>query len=227
MAFEAGSLNLFGLDLTRAWAAFSAGWSEALRWRALSWLNPDQSVRLLRPDGTSVWRKGASALPAPAGNDASAVAVLLPDDIVLYRELLLPDLGAAKVGPALAATDSTVRYTIHYLNSGLGLAFGALLSDELPYGLEYDSDDSGLPHSQPQPGVHVWTLDNLPSGARGQFELVVRVTGLANAPVAINKVRITSPVPDALPASNEGQWSMLVRPYRVYLPLVRRAAPVP
>lgn len=92
MAFEAGSLNLFGLDLTRAWAAFSAGWSEALRWRALSWLNPDQSVRLLRPDGTSVWRKGASALPAPAGNDASAVAVLLPDDIVLYRELLLPDL---------------------------------------------------------------------------------------------------------------------------------------
>lgn len=149
------------------------------------------------------------------------------DEATWSTELLLPDLGAAKVGPASATMDSTVRYTIHYLNSGLGLAFGALLSDELPYGLEYVSDDSGLPHSQPQPGVHVWTLDNLPAGARGQFELVVRVTRQVTGSVAINKVRITSPVPDALPASNEGQWSMLVPSYQVYLPLVRRAAPVP
>ncbi|NLF13516.1 MAG: DUF11 domain-containing protein [Anaerolineaceae bacterium] len=172
------------------------------------------------------------ALPVSLDNRVSIDGDLLDanpadDEATWSTELLLPDLGAAKVGPALAATDSTVRYTIHYLNSGLGLAFGALLSDELPYGLEYDSDDSGLPHSQPQPGVHVWTLDNVPAGARGQFELVVRVTRQVIGSVAINKVRITSPVPDALPASNEGQWSMLVPSYRVYLPLVRRAAPVP
>ncbi len=172
------------------------------------------------------------ALPVSLDNRVSIDGDLLDanpgdDEATWSTELLLPDLGAAKVGPASATMDSTVRYMIHYLNSGLGLAFGALLSDELPYGLEYVSDDSGLPHSQPQPGVHVWTLDNLPAGARGQFELVVRVTRQVTGSVVINKVRITSPVPDALPASNEGQWSMLVPSYQVYLPLVRRAAPVP
>lgn len=92
MAFEAGNFNLFGLDLARGWEAFAAGWSEALRWKWFSWLSPHQSVRLLCPDGTTAWRKGASASAAPAGNRASPVAVLLPDDIVLYRELVLPDL---------------------------------------------------------------------------------------------------------------------------------------
>lgn len=92
MAFEAGNFNLFGLDLPRAWESFVAGWSEALQWKCFSWLNPQPSVRLLRPDGTTEWRRGASASPAPAGTKASPLAVLLPDEIVLHRELLLPDL---------------------------------------------------------------------------------------------------------------------------------------
>lgn len=92
MALETGSLNLFGLDLSRAWSAFSAGWADAVHWPPLAWLKPDPAVRLLRPDGTVEWRRGASSAPAPAGSDAAPVAVLLPDDIVLYRELLLPDL---------------------------------------------------------------------------------------------------------------------------------------
>lgn len=92
MAFEAGNFNLFGLDLARAWESFVAGWSEALRWKWFSWLTPQPSVRLLRPDGTTEWRNGASGSSAPAGTKASPLAVLLPDDIVLYRVLVLPDL---------------------------------------------------------------------------------------------------------------------------------------
>lgn len=102
MAFETGKLNLFGLDLSRAWMTFSTGWAEALRWRMFSWLNPDQSVRLLCPDGTVEWRKGASARIASGGSDASPVAVLLPDDIVLFRELILPDLLPDDVAKAAA-----------------------------------------------------------------------------------------------------------------------------
>lgn len=92
MALEARQLTLFGVDLARAWKAFSAGWSDALRWQPLAWLSPDQSIRLLLPDGTTEWRKGASSQPAPVGNDVAPVAILLPDDIVLYRDLVLPDL---------------------------------------------------------------------------------------------------------------------------------------
>lgn len=92
MVFEAGNFNLFGLDLARAWESFAAGWSEALRWKCLSWLSPQPSVRLLRPDGTTEWREGASVNVAPPGPKASPLAVLLPDDIVLHRDLVLPDL---------------------------------------------------------------------------------------------------------------------------------------
>jgi general secretion pathway protein L len=92
MALEAGKFSLFGLDLARAWTVFSAGWSEALSWQPLAWLSPHRPVRLLMPDGTEEWRKGATSEAASAGSDTASVAVLLPDDIVLYRELVLPDL---------------------------------------------------------------------------------------------------------------------------------------
>lgn len=149
------------------------------------------------------------------------------DEATWSTALLLPDLGVAKAGPAAAAPGETVRYTIYYGNSGLGLAFESTLSDELPEGLEYVSDDSGLPHSQPQPGVHTWQLGNLVSGARGQFELLARVTGLAAGPLAVNSVRITSPAPDALPVTNEGQWPMLVASNQIYLPLIARESAGP
>lgn len=92
MAFEIGKLSLFGFDLSRSWESFVQGWSDALRWPALAWLNPQEAVQLSLPDGTVEWRLGLSATRSAAGNAASPRAALLPDDLVLVRELKFPDL---------------------------------------------------------------------------------------------------------------------------------------
>ena len=72
---------------------FFAGWRDALKWPILSWLSPNEPVKLLKPDGSdrvlrlrgSVWRGGK-------GRFAGITAVELPEDMVLTRALALPAL---------------------------------------------------------------------------------------------------------------------------------------
>lgn len=91
MALELGRLELFGLDLSRLWESFVAGWQDALRWPAFAWLTTEPAVLLHRADGSTEWRRGASSQPAAAGREGLQ-AIELPEEIVLYRELILPDL---------------------------------------------------------------------------------------------------------------------------------------
>lgn len=102
MALEVGNFNLFGLDLGRGWREFRQGCADALKWPSLAWLSPQEPVRLLLPDGRAEWRMGASARPAPAGTKDGAQAVLLPDDIVLFRDVVLPNLVDGWLRDALA-----------------------------------------------------------------------------------------------------------------------------
>lgn len=91
MALDRNSFNLFGFDLLRLPDDWRQGWSEALRWRPLARLFPSEPVRLLLPDGTqSTWPRAAE--PARA----SALAVVLPDELVLRRQLKLPPLSHAE-----------------------------------------------------------------------------------------------------------------------------------
>lgn len=102
MALELGRLELFGLDLSRLWESFAAGWKDALRWKLFAWLSPEPSVCLHRPDGSSEWRLGASAQSAAAAGKSAPQAVELPEEMVLFRELVLPDLLPADLRQAAA-----------------------------------------------------------------------------------------------------------------------------
>lgn len=72
---------------------FFAGWRDALKWPILSWLSPNEPVKLLKPDGSDrvlrlrggIWRGGR-------GRFAAVTAVELPEDMVLTRTLVLPAL---------------------------------------------------------------------------------------------------------------------------------------
>lgn len=102
MALEVGNFNLFGLDLGRGWREFRQGCADALNWPGLAWLSPQEPVRLLRPDGSIEWRMGLSARPAPAGAASAAQAILLPDDVVLFRDVVVPNLVDPVLREALA-----------------------------------------------------------------------------------------------------------------------------
>ncbi len=92
MALELRNTSLFGLDLGNLWGGFRSGWSQALRWPIFAWLSPSEPVRVLLPDGSERVVAGTSAKPASRGARPRAVAVVLPDELVLVRELTLPAL---------------------------------------------------------------------------------------------------------------------------------------
>jgi len=102
MAFEARNFNLFGLDLGRGWREFRQGCADSLSWSGFAWLSPLEPVQVMLPDGTTQWRAGASARLVAPGNSGSSRAVLLPDDIILFRDLVLPDLVRSDLEQALA-----------------------------------------------------------------------------------------------------------------------------
>ncbi|MGD9945818.1 MAG: PilN domain-containing protein [Burkholderiaceae bacterium] len=99
MALELRNTSLFGLDLGGLWGRFRSGWAEALRWPVFAWLSPDEPVRVLLPDGSERVVRGTSA--RPASGSARAVAVVLPDDLVLLRELSLPPLPESELQQAI------------------------------------------------------------------------------------------------------------------------------
>lgn len=102
MAFDARNLSLFGLDLGRGWRMVRQGWSDALGWPLFRWFHPVVPVRVQLPDGSTQWRAGASARASSPAKENSIQAVLLPDDLVLFRDLVFPDLVLSDLQQAVA-----------------------------------------------------------------------------------------------------------------------------
>ena len=102
MALEVNNLSLFGLDLRSFGRVWRNGWYEALQWPAFAWLSPSETVRVVLPDGSEVLRQGVSARPARHPGGTRAVAVVVPDDSILVRELVLPRLAIGELQQALA-----------------------------------------------------------------------------------------------------------------------------
>lgn len=101
MAVEDGARDIVGRRFARAWRRFVQGWSDATAWPAFAWLRPDEPVRVVHPDGTSEGRLGATTRRANAER-ARSVAFVLPEDIVLTRDLDLPDIPARELATAIA-----------------------------------------------------------------------------------------------------------------------------
>lgn len=101
MTFDRTSLRLFGVDLSAVPGYLRDGWAEALRWPALRWLTPDETVRVFRADGTESVRSGVSArtIAAPAG--VRFFAIELPEDLLLRRSLVLPRLSETELRQAV------------------------------------------------------------------------------------------------------------------------------
>ena len=140
------------------------------------------------------------------------------------NEIRMPDPAIIVAGPAEADSGDTLTYTVVYSNEGPLSALEVRLVDELPPGVSYLSDDSGLPHSEPDPGTHVWEVGELGTGAYDTFELVVELgTVEATGPILVNTARIEASTPDGEFDNSESQWLTTIRyPYQIYLPIVAK-----
>lgn len=109
--------RLFGLDLAPLGRDILTAWRGMLDWPVFAWLWPQPRLRLWLPDGTQTLSRGPQTTAAPIAQTqkqsdktiANAVpfharfqALVLPEDILLRRRLVMPALAQAELQAALA-----------------------------------------------------------------------------------------------------------------------------
>lgn len=99
-------LRLFGLNLQPLWQDAKASWQAMARWSIVRWLSPTTAVRVVlgQDGGPQLWRGGRQVRVASAAAVAAAryVAVLLPEELLLRRQVHLPKLTVDQAQQALA-----------------------------------------------------------------------------------------------------------------------------
>ncbi len=134
---------------------------------------------------------------------------LLNNTVSVTTGVQVPDLFVRKIGPAAVAFSQTITYTLSWGNDGAVAAPGALLTDTLPAWVSYVADDSGLPLSQPSPGVLVWSVPApVPTGTAESFVLAgyVALDPQMFGPL-VNRLRVGTESPDGNPFNDRAVWS--------------------
>lgn len=85
-----------------------------------------------------------------------------------------PVIALTKSGPAMVTGDQ-ITYTIHYANTGDGVASRTTISDTLPEGTTFASASNGGSDAG-HAGTVTWNLGNLKPGASGDVMVTVHVT---------------------------------------------------
>ncbi len=120
------------------------------------------------PDGTLITNSASivgTEIDPNAANDAASVDITITN---------VADLGVTKTVDNAAPQDgSAIVYTITATNSGPNDATAVSVTDVLPAGITYVSDDSGGAYSG-----GIWTIGSLPAGGTA----VLNITAIANGP---------------------------------------------
>ncbi|MFH1896762.1 MAG: carboxypeptidase regulatory-like domain-containing protein [Candidatus Desantisbacteria bacterium] len=128
-------------------------------------------------------------------NDAVAIDNNLNDNqSTTTTQVVVPvsDLSIHKAGPAEITPNSVIIYYIGYKNKG-NIAVGSVtITDTLPVGVSYRSDNSGLSTSIVG-GQIVWQIGTLTPGAEGRFSVKAFVGEIQGSSTLTNSVEIYSP----------------------------------
>ena len=88
---------------------------------------------------------------------------------------LLADLVVQKEGPPTAVAGTLITYHLTLQNQGQITATHVQLTDTLPLGLGYISDNSGYPLTQPNPQQLNWQIGSVPTTTMIQFQLIATI----------------------------------------------------
>ncbi|MCA0185577.1 MAG: PilN domain-containing protein [Proteobacteria bacterium] len=179
--------SLFGLDLAVAGRYFVEGWREAAQWPVFRWMNPRRPVRVLDATGQASVRLGRSAAAVDFKGPVDAVAVELPEDLVLRRSLVLPQLSDADLEAAVALdargaspfpeADLVWGFSRVASVGGQSLKIESVLSSRALIGRHLDSLAPLLEGCTPE----VWAGGSAPIALRGFGDEAPRKGGLGRA----------------------------------------------
>jgi uncharacterized repeat protein (TIGR01451 family) len=120
-----------------------------------------------------------------------------------------PDLEVHKTGPPLAGQGSHFQYTIMLSNAGPITASGVILTDSLPYGLEFVDEDSGYPFSRPLTGTLRWQIALLAPEELIDFRLTVAAVAGIVGPIT-NTVTATTILSETNIANNSAKVQTVI-----------------
>lgn len=136
---------------------------------------------------------------AGQGHDELIDAYILFGDPALELNVLKADLQISKTvqtAPPNALFPQTVTYTLAYTNAGPSTAYGVVITDVLPVGLENPAVvSSGAVITQRAGTVYVWGVADLPRGTGGVITITATVSPTFRG-VLDNQAEITSLVLD-------------------------------
>ncbi|TAI47214.1 PKD domain-containing protein [Flagellimonas allohymeniacidonis] len=128
--------------------------------------------------------------------------ILLENDQDIAGTTPLPaaDLSLTKtVDNEFPDVSDNVIFTITVTNDGLSDATGVVVSDALPSGYAYVSDDSGGAYSAT---TGLWTIPNIPNGTNAILNIVAQVNPLGNYTNIAEVIAMIQLDPDSTPGNN-------------------------
>ncbi len=139
------------------------------------------------------------------GHDELIETYLLFGDPALVLDTLRADMRVTKkvqTTPQEALFPQAITYTLVYTNTGPSMAYGVVITDTLPTGLQNPSIVSGGAVVTPQAGTsYVWDVADLPAGAGGIITITAAISSTFRG-VLENRVTIASRVFDRDQANN-------------------------
>lgn len=131
------------------------------------------------------------------------------------NECELPDLEIHKICPSEALIGSDMVYTITLENKGQFSSAYTLLTDTLPDGVSYVSDNSGLNCPSCTPGATgtlIWEAGDLTSDTLVSFEVVVHIgDAVSSGSILTNTISADSYVRDMYPSDNIDSCATLAK----------------
>jgi uncharacterized repeat protein (TIGR01451 family) len=114
--------------------------------------------------------------------------------------------------------DGTIVYTLQVTNTGPVDVTGVVVSDTLPVGVTYVSDDGDY-----DDGAGVWNVGNLDVSASATLHITATVdAGTAGTTVTNTAVISSSSLPDPDSGNDEADAVIVVNRFKVYVPIVLR-----
>jgi uncharacterized repeat protein (TIGR01451 family) len=123
--------------------------------------------------------------------------------------LAVNDLSVSKTGPEyiVGATGENLVYELILDNQSVTTATSVVVTDTLPSGVDYVSDNSGISPTNPSPGVYEWSLPDIPTATVYSFNITASVNVTpSSGEVLTNSVEIATTLPGDDPGNNIDEW---------------------
>ena len=120
-----------------------------------------------------------------------------------------PDLAAGKAGPATTHAGDPITYTLAVTNLGSLDAPAVRLTDTLPAGVAFLSQDSPYTWTHPTPQVVVWEVGSLLPGGAARILLHAQALPTATGTLT-NTARASTPAAESSLDNNTAHWRSIV-----------------